>query len=87
MFTVTVPAASAVVYGRHDTWEVGARPAPRRGDRSKLSTSPARRLARLCVAAVIHGSDAATKLLRNARAVDADVQIAGVAGCHFGSAA
>jgi hypothetical protein len=24
----TIPAASAVVYGRHDTWEVGAHPAP-----------------------------------------------------------
>jgi redox-sensitive bicupin YhaK (pirin superfamily) len=33
MFTGTVPAASAVVYGRHDTWEVGAHPAPHNAPR------------------------------------------------------
>jgi hypothetical protein len=29
MLTGTVPAASAVVYVRHDTWDLGAHPAPR----------------------------------------------------------
>jgi hypothetical protein len=33
MFTGTVPATSAVVYGRHDTWEVGVDPAPHNAPR------------------------------------------------------
>jgi redox-sensitive bicupin YhaK (pirin superfamily) len=33
MFTGTVPAASAVVYVRHDAWEVGAHPPPHNAPR------------------------------------------------------